>query len=172
VASLHDVREQTFSWRPVKGVKKTIEVYAGPDVFGTLRQERGRPAVAEIDQGRWTFTQEKRVLTVSAEDGTTLATFLPGTRGQGTVTLADGQAFRWAPTQPGKAERAFYDTDGQRVVRFWKDWQVLKVEDRGAADPGMASLPAFPLLVVLGRVIGVGTDGDLASAAVVAATSV
>jgi hypothetical protein len=38
---------------------------------------------------------------------------------------------------------------------------VLKVEDRGSADPGMALRPEFPLLVVLGRVIGIGdTDDD------------
>jgi hypothetical protein len=169
---LHEVGEQTFSWRPMKGAKKTIEIYAGSRVFGTLQQGRGIPTVAQTDEGRWIFEKEKGAITIRAEDGATLARFAAGRGGRGTVTLADGQTFRWAPTQKGKAERAFYDLDSQRVVRFWRDWQFVKVEDRGAADPGMAVLPAFPLLVILGRVIGIGMDDDTEAAAVIAATSV
>jgi hypothetical protein len=172
VAMLHEVGEQTFSWRPVKGAKKTIEIYAGPRVFGTLQRGRGVPTVAQTDEGRWIFEKENGAIAVRAQDGTTLARFVAEKGGHGTVTLADGQTFRWAPTQKGKAERAFYDLDGQRVVRFWRDWQFVKVEDRGAADPGMAALPAFPLLVILGRVIGIGMDDDMAAAAVIASTSV
>lgn len=156
--TLYDVGTQTFSWRPVKGVKKTIEVYAGADIFGTLRQERGQPTIATTAEGRWTIEKTKGTLTVRADGGATIATFVTGTGGEGTVTLADGQTLRWAPTTTGQAERAFYDDAGRRIVRFWKDWQFLKVEDRGEADPGMAAWPGFPVLVVLGRVIGIGAD--------------
>ncbi len=172
MTTLHDVGTQTFSWRPVKGVKKTIEVYAGSDVFGTLRQERGRPSVVAIDGSRWVFEKDKGVVTVRAEDGSALATFVAGKGGEGTLTLADGRILHWAPTKKGQAERAFYDETGARIVRFWKDWQVLKVEDRGEADPGMAARPEFSLLVALGRVIGIGSDDDGAIAAVIAATGV
>ena len=72
---------------------------------------------------------------------------------------------------PGQAERGFYDADGARVVRFWKATRLLSVEDRGAADPGRSALPQFPLLVVLGRVIGIGQDEASALAGVIAATS-
>lgn len=177
--ALYDVGEQTFSWRPVKGVTKTIkgvtktiEVYAGPDIFGTLRQDRGQPAVAETTAGRWTFATDKKTITAHDADGAVVATFVAGKGGEGVLTLADGEVVRWAPTRQGTAERAFYDAAGRRIVRFWRDWQLLKVEDRGAADPGMAAHPAFPLLVVLGRYIGLGMDDDGGTiAAVVAATS-
>lgn len=169
--ALYDVGDQTFSWRPVKDVKKTIEVYAGPDILGTLRQERGQPAVAETATGRWTIAQDKKTITVYDHDGAVVATFVAGKGGEGVLTLASGEVLRWAPTKKGSAERAFYDTTGQRIVRFWKDWQLFKVEDRGAADPRMASRPEFPLLVVMGRYIGIGMDDDGTIAAVVAATS-
>ncbi len=50
-------------------------------------------------------------------------------------------------------------------MRFWKTHKILKTEDRGAADPGMAARPEFPLLVFLGRVIGIGED-DVTTAAI------
>ena len=159
--ALDAVGTQTFSWRPVKGAKKTIEVYSGDAIFGTMRQERGRPTVVTTAEGCWTIEKTKGIITVRADTGTLVATFVTGKNGEGTVTLADGQTLQWSPTTKGHAERAFYDDAGRRIVRFWKDWQLLKVEDRGEADPGMASRPGFPVLVVLGRVIGIGSDdGD------------
>ena len=57
-------------------------------------------------------------------------------------------------------------------MRFWKATRLLSAEDRGAADPGRSALPQFPLLVVLGRVIGIGQDeASAAIAGVIAATS-
>ena len=166
---LSDVGAQTFSWRPMKGVKKTIEVYAGADVFGMLRQERGQPAIATTAEGCWTIEKARGTLTVRADTGVTIATFVASKGGEGTVTLADNQRLRWAPTTKGQAERAFYDDAGRRIVRFWKDWQLFKVEDRSAADLGMATYPCFPVLVVLGRVIGIGSDDGSAMVAVIGA---
>ena len=170
--TLRQVGANTFSWRPLKGVKNTIEVYSGADVFGTLRQKRGEPILAETAEGRWMIDKGKGTISVRTDDGAVVATFTSGKGGQGTLTLADGQVFRWAPTKSGTAERAFYDAAGARFVRFWKDWQLLKVEDRGEADPNMATRPEFPVLVILGRVIGIGTDDDVAvMAAISVATS-
>ena len=84
-----------------------------------------------------------------ADDGTVVASFSPGKGGEGTVTFESGQALRWGPIKTGTAQRAFRDAAGQRIVRFWNDWHLFKVEDCGAADLGMAVLPEFPLLVLL-----------------------
>ena len=154
----------------MKGAKKTLEVYAGADIYGTLRQERGQPAVLMIAEGRWTIEKRTGAVTVRTDTGTTVATFAAEKGGEGTVTLADGRTLRWAPTARGRAERAFYDDAGRRIVRFWKDWHMLKVEDRGEADPGMSSRPEFPLLVALGRVVGIGQEDDGAVMAALAGT--
>ena len=142
--TLHDIGTEPFSWRPTKGVKKTMEVYAGMHTFGTLRQERGRPAEAAFDGDRWVFKKDRGGVIARAEDGSALATFTGGTGDGGILTLADGRTLRWARTAKGQAERAFYDESGGRIVRFWKDWQVFKVEDRSEADQGMAARPEFP----------------------------
>ena len=160
MATLHEIGDRTFSWRPINGATTTIKVYAGATVFGTLRLEGDRRAVAEMGGSRWVFEAGKGSVTVRGEQGAVLATFAAGTGGDGTLTLADGRMLRWAPTHPGRDARAFYDGGGTRVVRFWKDHQLLKTEDRGAADLGMAARPEFPLLVALGRVIGIGQGED------------
>ena len=170
VAELRDISDATFSWRPVKGVKHTIELHAGDQVFGTLRFD-GAEAVAEVDGQRWAFTRRKKQVIIRDAHGTLAGTFRAIKRGQGQLELTDGPCFSWRPTHPGQAERCFYDADGARVVRFWKANRLLSVEDRGAADPGRSALPQFPLLVVLGRVIGIGQDDLSALAGVIAATS-
>ena len=170
VAELRDISDATFSWRPVKGVKHTIELHAGDQVFGTLRFD-GAEAVAEVDGQRWAFTRRKKQVIIRDAHGTLAGTFRATKRGQGQLELTDGPCFSWRPTHPGQAERCFYDADGARVVRFWKANRLLSVEDRGAADPGRSALPQFPLLVVLGRVIGIGQDDLSALAGVIAATS-
>lgn len=171
--ALDAVGTQTFSWRPAKGAKKTIEVYAGVDICGTLRQERGCPTVAVTTEGRWTIEKSKGAMTVRSDEGTVVAAYRAGKGDEGTVTLANGQVLRWGPTGKKTAERAFYEASGRRIVRFWKDWRLFKVEDRGQADAGMAVLAAFPVLVVLGRVIGITMeDGDAATIAALAVTSI
>jgi len=135
-------------------------------VFGTLRLEHGKPAVADVDGSRWVFEKSKSRLTARTEDGSVLTAFAPAKRGEGLLTLADGRTLRWAATHRGQAERAFYDENGALIVRFWKTHKILKTEDRGAADPGMAARPEFPLLVFLGRVIGIGEDDDVTTAAI------
>jgi hypothetical protein len=117
--TLHEIGDQTFSWRPVKGTKKTIEVYSSEAVFGTLRMERGQPAVAEVGGERWVFDRSNGSMVVRrGEDGTTAATFEAAKGGEGLLTLDGGEQLRWAPTHKGQAERAFYDENGRRVVRF------------------------------------------------------
>jgi len=171
VAGLHDISDATFSWHRVKGVKHAIELHAGDQVFGTLRFD-GAEAVAEVDGQRWAFTRHRKQIIIRDADGTVAGTFTGAKRGQGQLELADGPRFWWRPTHRGQAERGFYDTDGARVVRFWKATRLLSAEDRGAADPGRSALPQFPLLVVLGRVIGIGQDeASAAIAGVIAATS-
>jgi len=171
VAGLHDISDATFSWHRVKGVKHAIELHAGDQVFGTLRFD-GAEAVAEVDGQRWAFTRHKKQVIIRAADGTVAGTFTAAKRGEGHLELADGSRFGWRPTHRGQAERGFYDADGARVVRFWKATRLLSAEDRGAADPGRSALPQFPLLVVLGRVIGIGQDeASAALAGVIAATS-
>jgi len=175
--TLRELETTTFTWRPLKGVKKTIALHAGEGdaVFATLRQERGQPTLVETAEGRWTIAKDpanKKATLITDEMGRLAGSFVSAKHGEGTLTLADGQTFHWAPTHKGQAERAFYDASGARVARFWKDWQFLKVEDRGAADPMQAARDAFPLLVVLGRYIGVGSDEDDAAitAALIVAT--
>jgi len=74
-------------------------------VFGTLRLERGKPAVADVDGSRWVFEKSKSRLTPRTEDGSVLAAFAPAKRGEGLLTLADGRTLRWAatPPRPGRA---------------------------------------------------------------------
>jgi hypothetical protein len=153
-----DLGTTTFAWRPVKGVKGTIEVHTESGVFGTLRQEKGRPTIASTADGRWSIEKSKGTIIVRDGRDDLAATFTSAKGGTGMVRMADEQEFRWAPTHPHQAERAFYDRFGRRVVRFWKDWRFVAVIDKGEADPGMAALSEFPLLVMLGRVIGIGED--------------
>ena len=171
VAGLRDISDATFSWHRVKGIKHAIELRAGDLVFGTLRFD-GVEAVAEVDGQRWAFTRHRKQVIVRDADGTVAGTFTAAKRGEGQLELVDGPRFWWRPTRRGQAERGFYDADGARVVRFWKATRLLSAEDRGAADPGRSALPQFPLLVVLGRVIGIGQDEvSAALAGVIAATS-
>jgi len=171
VAGLHDISDATFSWHRVKGVKHTIELHAGDQVFGTLRFD-GVKAVAEVDGQRWAFTRHKKQVIIRDAHGTVAGTFTATKRGEGQLELTDGLRFWWRPTHPGQAERGFYDADGGRVVRFWKATRLLSAEDRGAADPGRSALPQFPLLIMLGRVISIGQDElSAALSGVIAATS-
>lgn len=171
MAGLHDISDTTFSWHRVKGVKHAIELHAGDQVFGTLRFD-GVEAAAEVGGQRWAFTRHKKQVIIRDADGTVAGTFTAAKRGEGQLELTDGPRFWWRPAHPGQAERGFYDADGARVVRFWKATRLLSAEDRGAADPGRSALPQFPLLVVLGRVIGIGQDEfSAALAGVIAATS-
>jgi hypothetical protein len=171
VAGLRDISDITFSWRPVKGVKHTIDLHVGDEVFGTLRFD-GAEAVADVDGQRWAFTRHRKQVIIRDAHGTAAGIFTATKRGEGQLELTDGPRFWWRPTHPGQAERGFYDADGARVVRFWKASRLLSAEDRGAADPGRSALRHFPLLVVLGRVIGIGQDEvSAALSGVIAATS-
>jgi hypothetical protein len=105
VAGLRDISDATFSWRPVKGVKHTIELHAGDQVFGTLRFD-GVEAVAEVDGQRWAFTRHRKQVIIRDAHGTVAGTFRATKRGEGQLELTDGRCFSWARPIPGKRSDA------------------------------------------------------------------
>ncbi len=163
--SLGDAGAVALAWRPVQGAKKTIELYAGNDIYATLRQERGQPAVVETAEGRWTLQRRKGKIAVRAEGSESdLATYSGRWTGEGRLEFASGYAFDWVRTSPWRAERAFVTEGGQRIVRCRRDYGLTRLTDRAEIEPGAAAMPHLALLVALGRYLGTGDDDGSAAA--------
>ena len=158
--------------------KREHELRAGEDLVATLRFQRGSLADAEADGRHWTFKREgfwrPRVTVRLPGSEVDIAVFQPHWTGGGVLELADGRAIRLRTANFWQSEWVWEDKD-QPLMLFKGRHGIVKAKGAVEIQPGAASLPDAPLLILLGwYLILLHADDSAASSvgATVAATSV
>jgi hypothetical protein len=171
---------QRLEWIQPKTLDRRYELQTGLAQLATLtfHSAWGTLATAETADGAWTF---KRVgflnpwVTVRvAGSPDNLAVYQPKFWGDGTLTFADGVAFRWRPTNFWATEWAFTGAGDAPLVRFksgaekHKLSDIFKTQALVELEPDESVRPFVPLLVTLGMYLIILHQQDAAGA--VAAT--
>lgn len=172
---------QVLEWLQPKTLEHYFELQAGPAQLATLtfHSAWGTLATAETTDGTWTFKRvgflNPRVTVRVAGSPDNLAIYQPKFWGDGTVTFADGTAFRWQPTNFWATEWAFTVADDAPLVRFKSGAEktrlsdIFKTQALVELEPDESIQPFVPLLVALGMYLIILHQQDAAGA--VAATA-
>jgi hypothetical protein len=172
---------QDLEWLQPKALERRYELQAGPAQLAalTFKSAWGTLATAETADGTWTFKRvgflNPRVTVRAAGSPDDLAVYQPKFWGDGTVTFADGVAFRWQPANFWATEWTFSWAGDVRIVRFKSGVDKAKLSDLFKTqamvelEPDEWIQPFVPLLTALGMYLIVLHQHD--AAGVVAATA-
>ena len=178
---ISDFSGQALEWLQPKTLEHYFELQAGPAQLATLafHSAWGTLATAETADGTWTFKRvgflNPRVTVRVAGSPDNLAVYQPKFWGDGTVTFADGVAFRWQPTNFWATEWAFTLAGDATLVRFKSGAEktrlsdIFKTQALVEVEPDEWIQPFVPLLVTLGMYLIILHQQDAAGA--VAATA-
>jgi hypothetical protein len=117
-----------WQWRESKAVKHQDELWFADRIYATLRWEGpfSKRAYARVPEGQWTFdrprllSRDVEVRQSKAEPtlASLVAIYYQKWSGDGTLKLADGRQFDWAPTNFWQTRWAFFDAEGRPLVGF------------------------------------------------------
>jgi hypothetical protein len=174
---LHEVGGDELRWVQPRRSKLQFELHAGEDVVATLTWTGGSRAVGEWAEGRYWFNREgwfrPRTIIGGAANrapdatGEPIATFAH--RG-GMLSFPDGRVFLWKKPKRLTTERVWTDSAEHALMRFRPStWQsTVAVTSTSEA----ATLPEFPLLMLLGEYLLVLASQDAAAASSAATVAV
>jgi hypothetical protein len=172
---------QGLEWLQPNTLEHYFELQTGPARLATLafHSAWGTLATAETADGTWTFKRvgflNPRVTVRVAGSSDNLAVYQPKFWGDGTLTFADGMAFRWQPTNFWATEWAFSGAGDTPLVRFKSGAEkqrlsdIFKTQAVVELEPDESIRPLVPLLVTLGMYLIILHQQDAAGA--VAATA-
>ncbi len=178
---ISDLARQSLDWLQPKTLEHHYELQAGPAQLATLtfHSAWGTLATAETADGTWTFKRvgfmNPRVTVRVAGSPDNLAVYQPKFWGDGTLTFADGTAFRWQPTNFWASQWAFTGAGDTPLIRFKSGTErqrlsdVFKTQAIVEIEPNESIKPFMPLLVALGMYLLILHQQDAAGA--VAATT-
>jgi hypothetical protein len=117
---------KTWEWRESRTVKHQDELWFRDDIYATLRWEGplSKLAYARAPEGQWTFDRprllsrdiEVRQADVDADSAPLAAIYYQKWTGDGTLKLADGRRFDWAPIDFWQTRWAFFDAEERPLV--------------------------------------------------------
>ena len=172
--------DQELLWRQPSMFKYDYELRIGEETVATLRWRSisGSHATAETAEGSWTFKRvgfwHPRITARPAGIERDAAIFEPRWTGSGTLTMAQGIAYRWGPTNGWQTRWAWHNADGTPIVQFHNKHGMategyVELAPAATALPPVthldgtyqpvaaseaeatpATLPEIPLLVTLG----------------------
>ena len=171
---------QTWQWRESKTVKHQDELRLGDHVEATLRWEGllSNLATARAPAGQWTFDRprllsrdiEVREIRAGEDSAPLIAVYYQKWTGEGTLKLADGRAYDWAPTNFWQTRWAFFDADERPLIVFDDTSGLLEHRTEVTFHRIELSKADVGLLATLGRCLMTLKRQD--AAAIVATTAV
>ena len=164
-------------WTQPAARRREHELRAGDDVVATLRFQRGSLADAEAEGHHWTFKRQgfwqPRVTVRVPGSDADIAVFRPHWAGGGTLDRSDGRSVNLRTVNFWHSEWVWQEKD-QPLILFKGRHGFVKARGAVEIQPGAASRPDAPLLVLLGWYLILLHADDTAAAstaAAVAATS-
>ena len=164
-------------WTQPAARRREHELRAGDDLVATLRFQRGSLADAEAEGHHWTFKRQgfwqPRVTVRVPGSDADIAVFRPHWAGGGTLDLSDGRSVNLRTANFWQSEWVWQEKD-QPLILFKGRHGFVKARGAVEIQPGDASRPDAPLLVLLGWYLILLHADDTAAAstaAAVAATS-
>jgi hypothetical protein len=175
VRPISEIVGEELLWVQPAARHREHELHAGDDVVATLRFQRGSLADAEAEGHHWTFKrqgfwQPHVTVRVPGSDAD-IAIFRPHWAGGGTLEFGDGRTTRLSSANFWHSEWVWQEKD-QPLILFKGRHGIVKARGAVEIQPGAASRPDAPLLVLLGWYLILLHAEDANTAALaVAATS-
>ncbi|HEX9068609.1 MAG TPA: hypothetical protein VF807_07560 [Ktedonobacterales bacterium] len=139
-------QQEELTWVKPSWRKREFELRDGEQVIAREAWGRGYRATADwatlrlrLDTHGWL----KRHTVIMRDDGAPAGDYA---HRQGTLTLADGQVFRWQRPEKRSRDRVWLDAAGNRLVRLHPARGGTTVRPEQSATP-----PELPLLIVVGH---------------------
>src|ERR1700716_253013 len=174
---ISQVAGEELLWLPPAAPRREHELRGGPAVAAPRRFQRGSLADAEAEGQHWTFKRQgfwqPRVTVRVPGSDADVAVFRPRWAGGGTLEFADGRTAQLRFANFWQSQWVWQEKD-QPLILFKGRHGLVKARGAVEIQPGDASRPDAPLLVLLGWYLILLHADDTAAAstaAAVAATS-